>query len=62
MFETTSLVIASAASVAQAGYDGFRRGRRVVVPGMINKIHTQSVRFGSRRLITKLAAKVNQAK
>lgn len=62
MFETTSLVVASAASVARAGYEGFRRGRRVVVPGVINKIHTQSVRFGSRRLVAKLAAKVNQSK
>ncbi|HXX30425.1 MAG TPA: SDR family oxidoreductase [Myxococcaceae bacterium] len=43
-----------AATVAQAGYDGFRRGRRVVIPGLSNRLLAQSVRFTPRRLVTRI--------
>jgi uncharacterized protein len=43
-----------AASVAQAGYDGFRRGATVVIPGLQNKLLAQSVRFTPRRWVTRI--------
>jgi short-subunit dehydrogenase len=48
------LKTADAASVARAGYEGFRAGRRVVIPGLINKIGVQSLRVSPRALVTRL--------
>jgi short-subunit dehydrogenase len=39
----------SAADVAAAGWDGLRRGRATVVPGLIVKMAMQSLRFVPRR-------------
>ena len=39
-------------AVAEAGYRGLMRGRRIVVPGLLNKLLTFSVRFMPRRLVT----------
>lgn len=39
-----------AATVARVGYAGLRRGRRVVVPGLLNALLVQGVRFAPRRL------------
>jgi uncharacterized protein len=49
-----------ARSVAQAGYRGFRAGRRLVVPGIPNKLGVLSVRFAPRRLVTKITAWLNR--
>jgi len=38
--------------VAEAGYRGLMRGRRIVVPGLLNKLFTSSVRFLPRRFVT----------
>lgn len=48
-------LLMDAASVARAGYDGLMRGRRLVVPGVGNKLLMESVRFAPRRLVTKIA-------
>lgn len=45
-------LVMRAAPVARAGYDGMRAGRRVVVPGVMNKLFVQSVRAMPRRLAT----------
>lgn len=42
--------------VAEIGYRGMLRGRRVVVPGLMNNILVQSVRVSPRRLVTMLVA------
>jgi short-subunit dehydrogenase len=52
----------SAEAVAYAGYKGWRRGKRVVVPGLINKLGVQSTRLGTRRMATRIAGKINKAK
>ncbi len=52
-------VMQSCATVARAGWRGMRRGRRVVVPGLLNKLLVQSVRLGSRRLVTAVAGRLN---
>ncbi len=43
------------AAVAAAGYSGLKRGRRLVVPGLINKIQLQSLRISPRPLVLKIA-------
>ena len=49
-----------AASVAQAGYEGFRRGDRVVIPGVMNWLLAQSVRLTPRRWVTRMVYKMSE--
>jgi uncharacterized protein len=49
-----------AASVAQAGYEGFRRGATVVIPGFQNRLLAQSVRFTPRRWVTRLVHRMSE--
>jgi short-subunit dehydrogenase len=44
----------TAVQVARAGYDGFRAGKVIVVPGLRNKIMVFSVRTGPRSLVRKI--------
>jgi len=46
-----------AARVAQIGYDGFRRGRRVVIAGAGNKIAVSLMRFVPRALLLRAVAR-----
>jgi short-subunit dehydrogenase len=48
----------SAAAVAAAGHRGFRAGKAVVVPGLLNKAGTQGVRFAPRALVRRIAARL----
>jgi short-subunit dehydrogenase len=61
-FRSKLIPTASAADVARAGYRGLLRGKRVVVPGLINKLGVQSLRFGSRKMATRIAGKINRSK
>jgi uncharacterized protein len=54
------LEVADAAAVARAGYAGFRAGRRIVVPGLINKLGVQSLRISPRALATRLVKRMQQ--
>jgi uncharacterized protein len=49
----------NAAPVARAGYDGFRRGRKLVIPGIQNKVLAQSARFSPRLVVRKVAKRLN---
>jgi short-subunit dehydrogenase len=49
-----------AATVAKAGYEGFRRGATVVIPGFQNRLLAQSVRFTPRRLLTRIVHKMQE--
>jgi hypothetical protein len=44
--------------VGRAGYRAMMAGRRVYVPGLLNKILAQSVRFTPRKLVTFIAKKI----
>ncbi len=48
-----------AKDVARAGYEGMKRGKRVVIPGAKNKLLAQSVRVSPRRLVTTIVRKMN---
>src|SRR5262249_29390050 len=47
--------VMDAATVAKRGYDAMMRGRPVVIPGMLNKLLAQSVRFAPRRMVVKVS-------
>ena len=46
--------------VAEAGYDALVRGRRVVVPGVKNKVLAQSVRVAPRVVVTRVVKRLQQ--
>ena len=47
--------VMDARTVAEAGYRGLMAGKPVVIPGLMNKLLAQSVRFSPRVLVTKIA-------
>ncbi|HEY2323597.1 MAG TPA: SDR family oxidoreductase [Thermoanaerobaculia bacterium] len=50
---------ADSKSVARAGYEGMKSGKRVVIPGAKNKLLAQSIRVSPRRLVTTIVRKMN---
>jgi short-subunit dehydrogenase len=46
--------------VAQAGFEGMMRGKRVVVPGLTHQLQTTAVRFLPRNVVTRLARLVQE--
>jgi short-subunit dehydrogenase len=52
----------SSAEVARAGYEAMKRGRRVVVPGLKNKLLTQSIRVSPRRMVTTIVRKLQESR
>lgn len=49
-----------AESAARAGWDGVRRGKRIVIPGLGNKLLKEAVRFSPRRLVTAAAGRLQK--
>ncbi len=52
--------VMDARTVAEAGYRGLMAGKPVVIPGLMNKVLAQSVRFSPRSLVTKIARKMQE--
>jgi short-subunit dehydrogenase len=52
--------VMDARTVAEAGYRGLMAGKPVVIPGLLNKVLAQSVRFSPRGLVTKIARKMQE--
>jgi len=52
--------VMDAAAVARIGYQGMKRGARVVVPGWRNKLLAQSVRFASRAMTAQIARSLQE--
>jgi len=52
--------VMSARDVAEAGYHGLMRGKRCVVPGFWNKVLIQAVRISPRRLVVKIAKRMQE--
>jgi short-subunit dehydrogenase len=48
-------------AVARSGYQGLMHGKRVVIPGLINKIGVQSVRVSPRRVTTQVARMLQES-
>ena len=53
-------LVVDAEKVARAGWKGAKRGKRVVVPGLANRILTQGTRLTPRVLTTKIARKLQE--
>ena len=46
--------------MAEVGYRGLVAGKPVVIPGLMNKLLAQSVRFSPRGLVTRIARKMQE--
>src|SRR2546428_4217076 len=49
----------NSAAVARVGYEAMKRGKRVVIPGMRNKLLAQSIRVTPRRMVTTIVRRLN---
>ena len=58
----TGPLVMDARNVAAAGYAGMRKGKRVVIPGLVNKIMAQSIRFSPRRFVTAIARRIQESR
>jgi len=56
------LAVGSAARVARAGYEGMRRGRRLVIPGWHNRLGSLLPRVVPRGLATRIVARLTSAR
>ena len=52
----------SSEKVARIGYEAMKRGRRVVITGVKNKLLAQSVRFSPRRAVTTIVRKMQETR
>jgi uncharacterized protein len=57
-----SRLVQNARTAAEAGYAGMKRGKRVVVPGIANKLLAQGVRFAPRRLLTAVIRRIQDTR
>jgi short-subunit dehydrogenase len=53
-------LVMDAATVARVGWAGAKRGKRIVVPGLGNKLLKESVRFSPRRVVTAIARRIQK--
>jgi len=53
-------LVLDAATVARAGWEGAKRGKRVVIPGVANRILALGARFSPRKLATKIARRIQE--
>jgi short-subunit dehydrogenase len=54
-----SFAVMRSRDVADAGYEGFATGKRLVVPGVMNKLVAQSARFSPRGLVLQITRRLN---
>ena len=54
--------VMDAQTVAKAGYSGLKRGKAVVVPGVVNRLLAESIRFTPRRVVRKLVKRLHPPK
>jgi short-subunit dehydrogenase len=52
----------SSADVAKIGYEAMKRGRRVVVTGVMNKVLVQSIRISPRWMVTMIVRKLQESR
>lgn len=57
-----SPLMLDAPTVALAGYRGMMRGKRVVIPGIGNRLLVEAVRLSPRRLVTAIARQIQETR
>lgn len=58
----TGPLVMAAPRVARAGYAGLKRGKRIVIPGLANKLLVQALRLTPRRLVTSIARRLQETR
>jgi short-subunit dehydrogenase len=53
-------IIMNAPSVARAAYNGMMKGKRVVIPGLFNRLHWFGIRFIPRGIVLNIVASLNK--
>lgn len=51
--------VMDASEVARTGYDGWKRGKVLVIPGLANRLGVFSIRVGSRAMVRTITKRVN---
>ena len=59
-FAAGNPLLVDVAAVARAGYEGLKKGKRLVIPGLGNKLLVQSERLAPRRLVTKITRRFQE--
>lgn len=52
------MVLTEASVVAEKGYKGLMNGKRIVIPGTMNKLNVFFTRFIPRKLLARLAGQI----
>src|SRR2546427_10919584 len=52
--------VMNGASVARAGYDGLLKGKRMVIPGLVNKLTPVTARLSPRSMVTRVVRLLNE--
>ena len=55
-------LVSSAEEVARAGYEGWKRGKRLVIPGIANRILIQAERLTPRRLTMAITRRLQESR
>jgi short-subunit dehydrogenase len=55
-------LVGAASGVARTGWEGMKRGKRIVIPGIANRAMVQAERLAPRRLVTALTRKVQESR
>jgi short-subunit dehydrogenase len=59
LFKGGLLPVLDAPTVARIGYHGLLKGKRVVIPGLMNKLGVQGLRLLPRRLVAQVTRRLN---
>ena len=62
LFKSSAIPVMTASAVARAGYRGLLRGKRVVIPGVVNRLGVLGAKWGTRGMAARLAGKINRSK
>ena len=55
-------LVSTAADVAREGWEGMKHGRRIVVPGLANRLLVQAERVTPRRLVTAVIRRLQESR
>ena len=62
LMKSGMMAVMDAATVAKKGYDGMMKNKRVIIPGLMNRIVATAARIGPRDWSTAIAGAMNKSK
>jgi short-subunit dehydrogenase len=60
LMKSSPMGMMTAAEVARIGYDGFFKGKVIVIPGLMNKVGVQSLRISPRAAVRRVTRKLQE--